>query len=265
MSQEDKGITKKIREKAYEIIKSRKDGIRYSELTAELRKAFPDYNWNTINAQVAQLRDHPDYKNKLASVDSVGRIYKAISSENEDNVETTVEVGKTPLEKEFYDAFADYLVHDLKECTIAKKYGVSQNKRKWSNPDVVGIYKLSIGSAFKRDPEIVCAEIKTTGTYDSLREAFSQAAFYLLFSHKTYIVVPNTSNPEALDILESLSTAFGIGLVLFDPKNKDNPNFTLRNKAQRHEPDIEYLNDDGLRVIKFLENNEIDWDIILLF
>lgn len=74
-----------------------------------------------------------------------------------------------------------------------------------------------------------------------------------MFSHKSYIVIPNTASPETLNILESLSIAFGIGLVLFDSSNKDDPDYTLRNRAQRHEPEIEYLNKDGVRIIKFLE------------
>ena len=243
------GVTKQVRDKAFEIIRSRSEGIRFSELTAELRKIFPDFNKNMINAQVAGLRNHPDFKDKLESKDSVGKIFKAVKPLSNSPVKTR----DAPLEKEFYESFASYLVEDLRECTVAKKYGGSPNKRGWSNPDVVGYYNLSMGSAFKRDPEIVSAEIKTDTTYDALTKAFSQAAFYLLFSHKSYLVVPNTSNPETLDILESLSIAFGIGFVLFDPSNKDDPNFTLRNRAQRHEPEMEYLNTDGVRVIRFLE------------
>lgn len=238
------GVTKQVRDEAYNIISSRKEGIRFSELTAELRKKFPLFNSNMINTQVAGLRNHRDYRDKLESKDSAGKIFKAISPVGE----TSSNSKETPSEKEFYDTFASYLVEYLKDCTMARKYGGSPNKRGWSNPDVVGIYSLSMGSVFKRDPEIVSAEIKISSDYNALKEAFSQAAFYLLFSHKSYIVVPNTASPETLNILESLSIAFGIGLVLFDPSNKDDPDYTLRNRAQRHEPETEYLNMDGDKV-----------------
>ena len=249
MSEKEIGVTKQVREEAYKIISSRNEGIRFSELTAELRKRFPSFNRNMINTQVAGLRNHPDYQDKLESKDSVGKIFRAITP----LVEPPSKSKEMPPEKEFYGTFASYLVEYLKDCTVAKKYGGSPNKRGWSNPDVVGIYNLSMGSVFRRDPEIVSAEIKISSDYNVLKDAFSQAAFYLLFSHKSYIVIPNTASPETLNILESLSIAFGIGLVLFDSSNKDDPDYTLRNRAQRHEPEIEYLNKDGVRIIKFLE------------
>ncbi len=72
--------------------------------------------------------------------------------------------------------------------------------------------------------------------------AFGQACVYKLFSHKSYIVVPTTSLDEDLARLDALSRIFGIGLVLFDPANKEAPGFSIRARASREEPDMFYVN-----------------------
>jgi hypothetical protein len=142
-------------------------------------------------------------------------------------------------EEQFYDAFAKWLVDVRDECTKAISLGGHRFKDKWGTPDVIGVRKSRETDIMKSWPEIVSAEIKTDN--QALITAFGQACAYRLFSHKSYIVVPDDSLEEDMERLETLATIFGIGLVRFDKSSK-NPEFELRVPASRHEPDIFYAN-----------------------
>lgn len=259
MSEESsKGVTKRIREKAYEIINERRYGIRYSELVDKLQRENPTFNPNTIYAQVSDLRNHKDYKNKLAQIN---RIY--ITTENEKNINSSDNSAeepeidrKTPREEEFYKKFADFLRDDLGECNVAKPYGNSKNALKWGTPDVVGYSDIKMTSSFKRDPELVAGELKAVTKSADLITAFGQAAAYLLFCHRSYIAVPQSSKPDDLNRLESLCILFGIGLLLFDNKDPSKVQFKIRNRSQRHEPDIVQLNNFGGPIIDFLNKKQ---------
>jgi hypothetical protein len=95
--------------------------------------------------------------------------------------------------------------------------------------------------------EIVSAEIKIDPQTPVV--AFGQAVAYRLFSSKSYIVMPTSLTEEDQSRLESLCMLFGLGLVLFD-LDKDNPNFSIRVRAQRFSPDMFYVNEfaDRLRL-----------------
>ncbi|MCS6876495.1 MAG: hypothetical protein NZ851_04105 [Aquificaceae bacterium] len=110
---------------------------------------------------------------------------------------------------------------------------------KWGTPDVIGVYKLSAIARLQPPPEIVSAEIKVDTS--QLITAFGQACAYKLFSHKVYLVVPKQSKDEGR--LESLCYRFGIGLVVFEPESIINPNFTLKMRALKGEPDYFYVNE----------------------
>lgn len=45
--------------------------------------------------------------------------------------------------------------------------------------------------------------------------AFGQAVAYRLFSHKSYIVVPNTTSSDDMNRLKALCGLHGVGLVTF--------------------------------------------------
>jgi hypothetical protein len=77
-----------------------------------------------------------------------------------------------------------------------------------------------------------------------------------LFSHKTYIVMPNTIGETDLDRLDALCSLYGIGLVLFEPK-PEAPNFQMKLKAQRLEPDMFYVNDFARRLLE-ADRDEFD-------
>lgn len=146
----------------------------------------------------------------------------------------------TLKEEIFYEPFANFLVNTLKECTKAIALGGSQFKDKWGTPDVLGIYKFPEIAPIRPFPEIVTAEIKLDET--QIITAFGQACAYKLFSHKVYLVIPSSTPEEDIARTESLCMKFGIGLITFDKDNPENPRFTIRTRAIKHEPDYSFVN-----------------------
>ena len=143
-------------------------------------------------------------------------------------------------ESDFYEAFADWLVNELEECTKAIPVGGNIFKDKWGTPDVIGIREPRKSDIIKFPTEIVTAEIKLDSS--NLITAFGQACAYRLFSHKSYIVVPFNSLEGDIARLDTLSRIFGIGLILFDSLKPKLPNFEIRVRASKHEPDMFYVN-----------------------
>ena len=72
--------------------------------------------------------------------------------------------------------------------------------------------------------------------------AFGQACAYKLFSHRSYIVVPSESQEEDIARLDVLCRTLGVGLILFDSGKPNAPDFQIRVRADRHEPDMFYVN-----------------------
>ena len=143
-------------------------------------------------------------------------------------------------EEKFYEPFRRWLVEDLEECTKAVVVGGSQLKDKFGTPDVIGVLRPRFDDIIPSLIEIVSVEIKVSPA--GLITAFGQACSYMLFSHKSYIVVPAAAPPDDIDRLESLSLIVGIGLILFDSNSPDAPNFEIRARARKHEPDMFYVN-----------------------
>ena len=136
---------------------------------------------------------------------------------------------------------------------MAESYGGNKLDRKWMTPDVVGYYKVKTTASFPKIPEIVTAEIKITKDYQNAITSFGQASSYILYSHESYLVIPRQVQIEDRAIIESLCTTFGIGLVIYNSKSPEKPEFELRNKAQRREPDVFYLNKYGTKIVEFIE------------
>ncbi len=155
--------------------------------------------------------------------------------------------GHTATEEDFYEPFADWLVTDLKECTRAKRVGGKIFGKKWATPDVIGIREAEKGDIIQFPPEIVSAEIKLDS--HALIEAFGQTCAYQLFSHRSYIVVPESSQVDDLNRLDALCRIFGIGLILFDPEDPSHPSFSIRARAVKKDPDMSYAN-NSLRHIR---------------
>ena len=229
----------KIIAKAIEILKSNPDGIRYSILVRKISQEFPEIPVNTIHGTVWNLETRvPNEVYKPAR-----GLFRHVEFREE---EISEEEQKPPLEiekikeEDFYESFANWLVNELEECTKAIALGRSRFRDKWGTPDVIGKREPRRSDIVKAPTEIVSAEIKAD-TKD-LITAFGQACSYKLFSHKSYIVIPKNSSQDDISKLDALCLIFGIGLVLFDNSNPNDPQFEIRVRPLRHEPDMFYVN-----------------------
>jgi len=126
--------------------------------------------------------------------------------------------------------------------------GGNKFKDKWGTPDVIGKNESNRSDIIKHETEIVSAEIKTDDS--GLITAFGQACAYKSFSHKVYIVIPKSSSEEDKSRIESLCLIFGIGLILFDSNNIEQPDFEIRVRPVKLEPDLFYVN----KYIKLIED-----------
>ena len=63
--------------------------------------------------------------------------------------------------------------------------------------------------------------------------------------------MPSSSLEDDIARLDTLSRIFGIGLILFDSSNPKDPQFTIRVRATKHDPDMFYVN----RCMKIIEDD----------
>lgn len=229
----------KIIPKAIEILKLNPDGIHYSDLVRKISQEFPDIPVNTIHGTVWDLDKRlPNEVYKPAR-----GLFRHVNFKEE---EISKEEPKLPFEavkikeEDFYKPFANWLVNELEECTVAIPLGGNKFKDKWGTPDVIGKREPQRSDIVKAPTEIVSAEIKVDAR--DLITAFGQACSYKLFSHKSYIVIPKNSPQDDVSKLDALCMIFGIGLVLFDNNNPQDPQFEIRARPLRHEPDMFYVN-----------------------
>lgn len=227
-----------IKLKAIELLIGAPQGLRYTQLVNTIKESFPDIPINTIHGTVWSL-----------DITTSNEVYKAdrglfrhtsfreMPTISEEKIELAE---KTTSEESFYQPFVDYLKNELEECTKAIKLGGNKFRDKWGTPDVIGIEKSMPSDIFKHEDTIVSAEIKTDT--NGLITAFGQACSYRIFSHKVYILIPKDSSEEDKSRIESLCLIFGIGLILFDNTKMDNPNFEIRVRPIKHEPDSFYVN-----------------------
>jgi len=241
------GTIKDAIQKAIKLIsESSTTGIRWNELNRKLKEAFPEISESAMSNVFTNLR----------AEDSIYRpvegLYKDIKyKEAEEEIVTAPTAKPQPKidEKQFYQPFAIYLVNELEECTEAIAWGGNKFKDKWSTPDVIGKLQAKEREIYRPTLGIISAEIKTAIDPHALIEAFGQTCAYKLFSHRSYLVVPGDSSEEDKPRLDALARIFGIGLVLFDRTKPENPNFQIRVRASRHEPDMFYVN----KYAKYLE------------
>ena len=232
------GKTKKqrIQEQALEIIKANEEGIRYSDLVKAIHLSLPDIPINTIHGSMWNLNTlMPDKVYK-----PVKGLFRWIEYQEEDTGEGKTTEELKIKEEAFYKPFADWLEKELEECSRAIPLGGNNFKDKWGTPDVLGIMKSKQSDIFKVPTEIIAAEIKLDS--GNLITAFGQACAYKLFSHKSFLVVPRQSSKEDLARIEALCLIFGIGLVLFNESNPEEPAFEIRTRAIKNEPDRFFVN-----------------------
>jgi hypothetical protein len=228
----------RIEATALEILKNSPEGVRYSQLKNQIKARLPAANINHIRGTIWNLDT-----TKPKEVYKAGRgLFRHVTfREKQKHTEEDAPSLQSPIrEIDFYAPFADFLKNDLGECTNAIPLGGKVFEDKWGTPDVIGIEKSSFRDIVPHPIVIVSAEIKTDT--QGLITAFGQACAYGSFSHKTYIVVPRKSDPEDKEKLESLCLIFGIGLILFDSANPADPQFDIRVRPVKHEPEMFYVN-----------------------
>ena len=242
-------MTKKdqIIEKTLKILADAPKGMRYSELFRAVHGMLPDLSKNTLSGTLWNL-----------DVKLPDQIYKParglwMDAKFREDAPATKTIPTPPAEgkvaeKDFYEPFAGWLVNDLEECTKAVAIGGKSFKDKWGTPDVIGIREPRKSDIIRFPTEIISAEIKLDS--GNLITAFGQACAYRLFSHKSYIVVPAASPEDDLARLDTLARIFGIGLILFDAAKPKSPDFDIRVRATKHEPDMFYVN----RSMKLVED-----------
>lgn len=242
----------KITNMAMEILENHPNGIRYADWVRKISEALPDVKLGTIQGTIYEIRHRID-KNKIKDVVRPEKglyIFRKYLKEKDFAETEYSEETKTKevKEEDFYQAFADYLVNELEECTKAVPLGGNRFQDRWGTPDVIGTYRV-LGIGHIQPPiDVICAEIKTN--INQLITAFGQVCSYKLFSHKVYLVIPKDSNSVDIKRIESLCLKFGIGLILFDRNNRENPKFEILARAVKSEPDYFYLN----KYLKLIED-----------
>lgn len=239
----------KIVEQARKLLTSAPDGIRWSKLLGQIDILLPDIPRNTIHGAL-----HKFTKNLPENFYQPSRgLYRHVKYQMQDDSPESLPpraASRGIREEAFYAPFADWLENEVEECTKAIPLGGSIFKDKWGTPDVIGVREAARGDPIQPPTEIVTAEIKLD--LNGLITAFGQTCSYKLFSHRAYLVVPQNSSNEDVSRLDALARIFGIGLVLFDASNPEVPNFSIRVRASRHEPDMFYVNKNMKLVAKKL-------------
>ena len=224
--------------KSKEILAENPEGIKFSELVNRLRESFTGEAQGNITGSIWNLDTRfPDEIYKPAR--GLFRLIKFNKEEVLPPIELPKETDKV-REESFYQAFADWLIRDIEECTVAIPLGGNKFKEKWGTPDIFGVFKGRDSDIIKSSMDIVVAEVKIDT--NQLITAFGQACAYKLFAHKSYLVIPEDSQLEDIGRLDSLSIIFGIGLILFNATNPTAPAFQIRARATKHEPDLFYAN-----------------------
>ncbi|HOK35039.1 MAG TPA: hypothetical protein PLB19_02840 [Candidatus Paceibacterota bacterium] len=228
----------KIIKQVYEILEKSPKGVRYADLIRGISTDLPDTKINTIHGTVWEFKQKID-KGEIKDVIRPEKGLYILKKYFKERVIEETE-GQEIAEEAFYKLFADYLVNDLEECTKAVPLGGNKFQDRWGTPDVIGTYRvLGIGQ-IQPPVEVISAEIKTD--INQLITSFGQACSYKLFSHKVYLVIPKDARGADIKRIESLCLKFGIGLILFDRNNKENPEFEILTRAIKSEPDYFYLN-----------------------
>lgn len=237
-----------IHQRALEVLESHPHGIRWSDLLRTVEASASETPHNSIHGGIHNL-----LTTRSSEIVKVARgtyqLAKFVEAENATANISAAEVITTPVkaevpgtpaltEQDFYSSFAEWL-EENDEATVAAPLGGSSLGGKWGTPDVIGVLKPRAQDVFKFEPQIVTAEIKAVSNQPVV--AFGQAVAYRLFSHRSYIVVPNSTNSDDMNRLKSLCSIHGVGLVTF-ALNKDAPDYTVVIMPVNAAPDLFYVN-----------------------
>ena len=227
-----------ITKQALKLLEESPNGIRYMQLVKTIKQALPDIPINTIHGTVWNLDQRFP---KLVYKPEKGLFRHTKYKDKEITIERGIEI-KGIKEKDFYPSFADYLKNELEEVTKAISLGGNKFKDKWGTPDVIGVKKSKRSDIIQFQPEIVSAEIKLDTSGAALITAFGQSCSYKLFSHKVYLVIPKNVSEEDKSRIESLCLIFGIGLILYNSVDSENPEYEIRVRPLKQDPDMFYVN-----------------------
>ena len=194
-------IGERITKLALELLKNHPDGIRYAELVRRVLETDPALKVNTIHGNTWDLNT------RLA--DKVYKpsrgLFRLAEFRDKETDQLKPELIPKPTKKireeDFYAPFADWLVNDLEDCTKAIPLGGNRFRDKWGTPDVLGKRESKRSDILQAPTEIVSAEIKTD--INQIVTAFGQACAYCLFSHKSYLVIPEESPQDEVARLDA--------------------------------------------------------------
>jgi len=236
---------KQIQARALEILDQEEGGIRWGELLKRIHADAPETPPNSIHGAIQVLFQSNEQIIKVAR--GTYQLEKYVSAQSSDAQAEEAATASLPVkangqtqitEQDFYDSFAEWL-EENDEATVATALGGSSFGGKWGTPDVIGVLKPRAQDIFKFEPQIVTAEIKAVPGQPVV--AFGQAVAYRLFSHKSYIVVPNSTSSDDMNRLKSLCSIHGVGLVTFT-LNVDQPDYVVVVLPAVASPDMFYVN-----------------------
>jgi hypothetical protein len=237
-----------IQERALQVLETNPQGIRWSDLLRAVIASAPETPQNSIHGGIHNLltvRNSEIVKVARGTYQLAKYVEAedALASAKEEETETAFVKAASPgceslTEQDFYGSFAEWL-QENDEATIASPLGGSSLGGKWGTPDVMGVLKPRAQDIFKFEPQIVAAEIKAVPHQPVV--AFGQAVAYRLFSHRSYIVVPNSTSSDDMSRLKSLCSIHGVGLVTFT-LNKEQPDYNVVVLPTIAAPDMFYVN-----------------------
>ena len=212
-----------------------------SDVIAQVLRDAPETNLLSLRNEVSRAkRDHTDRFLDLGR----GRIGLRAAADPSDEVtveEAPPEVrAEKAREETLYEPVKEFFLTNESATRIEILGGKLLSKR-WGNPDLFGVTRPLPSSAYKFAEEFVAVEVKRD-TKD-LVTAFGQAAAYLLFAHRSYLVVPDAKT-EDFSRVDALCERMGIGLVTFSENGGGGRySFSEILRPRRAEPDSYYLDE----------------------
>lgn len=237
-----------IQQRALEVLESKPQGIRWAELLRAVEALSPGTPHNSIHGGIHNLlttrpleiikvaRGTYQLAKYVVVDDQIATAQESITTATP--VQSEIPGADLLTEQDFYKSFADWLVEN-DEATVASALGGASLGGKWGTPDVIAVLKPRAQDIFKFEPQIVTAEIKAVPNQPVI--AFGQAVAYRLFSHKSYVVIPNSTSGDDINRLKSLCSIHGVGLVTFS-LNKQEPDYSIIVLPENAAPDMFYVN-----------------------
>lgn len=240
-----------IQARAFELLEQNPGGMRWGQLLKLIHASDPETPPNSIQGALHAL---------LSTTDKIVKVARGTyqlpqfldepsfsDSESPERAESIVGVPTVAgfCEADFYASFAEWLIEGAEEANEAQAIGGSLLKGKWGTPDVIGVLKARADDILKFPTQVVSAEIKIDPNQPVT--AFGQSIAYRLFSHKSYIVVPNSTSQDDIARLKALCGIHGVGLVTFE-LDLAAPDYSVVVPAMHAEPDMFYANQMAKRL-----------------